>query len=198
MKKFVITFSLFLSCFTLFSQTIQIESLQKQRELLQEEIQNTNKLFLDVKKHTTTILQRINLINKQLETRRELITVYRNEIAALEKEQKRLEKEIIKLNEELTKKQENYARAIKGMLNHQQSQKKLFFILSGKTLGESLRRMQYLKDYSKWQKKQAEEIKRKSNPGKGSGFFIGKKNVVLRYLNQLNLYLKLNANPAYQ
>lgn len=161
MKKFVITFSLFLSCFTSFSQTIQIESLQKQRELLQEEIQNTNKLFLDVKKHTTTILQRINLINKQLETRRELITVYRNEIAALEKEQKRLEKEIIKLNEELTKKQENYARAIKGMLNHQQSQKKLFFILSGKTLGESLRRMQYLKDYSKWQKKQAEEIKKK-------------------------------------
>lgn len=59
----------------------------KQRELLQEEIQNTNKLFLDVKKHTSTILQRINLINKQLETRRELITVYRNEIAALEKEQ---------------------------------------------------------------------------------------------------------------
>jgi len=42
------------------------------------------------------------------------------------------------------------------------------------------------------------DIKRKSNPGKGSGFFIGKKNVVLRYLNQLNLYLKLNANPAYQ
>ena len=158
MKKFVITFSLFLSCFTSFSQTIQIESLQKQRELLQEEIQNTNKLFLDVKKHTSTILQRINLINKQLETRRELITVYRKEIAALEKEQKRLEKEIIKLNEELTEKQEYYARAIKGKLNHQQSQNKLFFILSGKTLGESLRRMQYLKDYSKLQKKHAVEI----------------------------------------
>ncbi len=162
MKKFIIIIlSLFFSCLSSFSQTKQIETLQKQRELLQEEIQNTNKLFLDVKKQTTTILQRINLINKQLKTRRELITVYRNEIAALEKEQKRLEKEIVKLNEELAKKQENYAKAIKGMLNHQRSQNKLFFILSGKTLGESLRRMQYLKDYSKWQKKQAEEIKKK-------------------------------------
>ncbi|MCW1735943.1 murein hydrolase activator EnvC family protein [Anaerorudis cellulosivorans] len=161
MKKTVIIPFLFLLSFPLFSQTKQIETLQRQRELLQEEIQNTNKLFLDVKKHTTTLLQRINLINKRLTTRRELITVYQNEIVALEKEQKQLEKEIAKLNDELEKKQKNYAKAIKGMLNNQRAENKLIYILSGKTLGESLRRMQYLKDYSKWQKKQAEEIKKK-------------------------------------
>lgn len=161
MKNFIIISFLFLYNLSLFSQTKQIETLQKQRELLQEEIQNTNQLFLDVKKQTTTLLQRINLINKRLKTRRELITVYQNEIMALEKEQKQLEKEIAKLKEELEKKQKNYAKAIKGMLNNQRSENKLIFILSGKTWGESLRRMQYLKDYSKWQKKQAEEIKKK-------------------------------------
>jgi len=47
------------------SQTNQIDVLQKQREILQQEIQNTNKLFLDVKNKPTTLLQRIQLINKQ-------------------------------------------------------------------------------------------------------------------------------------
>ena len=49
----------------LFSQTEQIENLQRQRQAIQEDIRNTNKLYLDVKKQTTTILDRINLINKE-------------------------------------------------------------------------------------------------------------------------------------
>ena len=58
---------------TLFSQTQQIDKLQKQQKILQEEIRNTNRLFLDVKKQTTTIIQRINLINKQIASRKEMM-----------------------------------------------------------------------------------------------------------------------------
>ena len=78
----------------LFSQTQQIDNLQKQQKILQEEIRNTNRLFLDVKKQTTTILQRINLINKQIASRKEMMTLQNQEIAALEREQSRLESEI--------------------------------------------------------------------------------------------------------
>ena len=159
MKKLVLI-SLFYS-FTvfLFSQTQQIENLQRQQQAIQEDIRNTNKLYLDVKKQTTTILDRINLINKQIASRRELISMQRSEIDALRKEEVRLESEIERLNRELKKKQENYAVAIKGLLNQKHNQNKLLFVLSGKTFGESLRRMQYLREYSKWQKSQAEEIK---------------------------------------
>lgn len=125
-----------------------------------EEIKNTNKLYLDVKKQTTTILDRINLINSQIAARKELIDVQGREIEALRKEEIRLESEIARLNKELEKKQGYYADAIKGMLNHNFSQNKLLFILSGRSVGESLRRMQYLREYSKWQKTQAEEIKK--------------------------------------
>lgn len=156
----IIIFSLF--SLAVFSQTKQIENLQKQQELLQEEIRSTNKLYLDVKKHTTTILQRINLINRQIDSRKKLISTQEAEIAALQKEQVRLEREIERLNIELKAKQESYAKAIKGMLNNNYNRNKLFFILSGKTIGESLRRMQYLKDYSRWQKEQAEEIKKQN------------------------------------
>ena len=66
MRKSLNIFLLLIISGSLFSQTAQIESLQKQQQALQEEIRNTNRLYLDVKKETTTILDRINLINKQI------------------------------------------------------------------------------------------------------------------------------------
>lgn len=159
MRK-IFAIGLFLAfAWTLFSQTPQIDHLQKQQKILLEEIKSTNKLFLDVKKQTTTILQRINLINKQIASRKEMMTLQNQEIAVLEREQSRLEAEIKRLNEELKQKQESYAKAVRVMQTSRNGQNELFFILSGKSLGESLRRMQYLRDYSKWRKSQAEEIK---------------------------------------
>ena len=163
MKKVVLITLLWFSVILLFSQTGQIESLQQQQQALQEEIKNTNRLYLDVKKQTTTILDRINLINKQISSRKALITVQRQEIEALRREESRLEREIARLKKELKSKQDNYANAMRGMLNNQYRQNKLLFILSGKSPGESLRRMQYLRDYSKWQKTQAEEIKKQNS-----------------------------------
>ena len=161
MRYLVVFFCLSLS-FSVFSQTGEIERLQKRRESLQADIENTNKLFLDVKKQTTTIIQRINLINKQIETRKEIINVQQEEIKALDRETARLEKQIVELNKELEIRKDKYANAIKSVMNKRQSENKIFFILSGKSFGEALRRMQYLKQYSKVQKSQANEIKEKN------------------------------------
>ena len=161
MKYLVVLFCLSLS-FSVFSQTGEIERLQNRRKNLQKEIENTNRLFLDVKKQTTTILQRINLINKQIETRKQIIDVQRKEIEALDNETARLEKEIVAHNKELEIRKEKYANAIKSVMHRRQSENKIFFILSGKSFGEALRRMQYLKQYSKVQKTQADEIKEKN------------------------------------
>lgn len=162
MKRLFIIFLCIATVFLSYSQTPQIERLQKQQQALQEEIKNTNRLYLDVRNQTTSILDRINLINKQISSRKELINAQRKEITALQQEELRLEAEIERLNKELKQKQENYANAIQGMLKHNVSRNKLFFIFSGKSLGESLRRMQYLREYSKWQKSQAEEIRKQN------------------------------------
>lgn len=163
MRKTVLLLSFFLLLLTrLLAQTPQIEHLQQQQKALQDEIRITNRLYLDVKKQTTTILDRINLINKQINSRKELINVQREEIAVLRREEARLEAEIERLNKELAEAKEKYANAIRGMLLHNVSQNKLLFILSGRSLGESIRRMQYLKDYTRWQQSQAEEIKKQN------------------------------------
>lgn len=161
MKYLVVLFCLSLS-FSVFSQTGEIERLQQRRKSLQTEIENANKLYLDVKKQTTTIIQRISLINKQIETRKKIIDVQRKEIEALDNELGRLEKEIVSLNKELELRKEKYGNAIKMVMHKRQSENKIFFILSGKSFGEALRRMQYLKQYSRVQKNQADEIKEKN------------------------------------
>lgn len=161
MKQVVVLFT-FLFSFSVFSQTGDIERLQQQRKNLQADIENTNRLYLNVRKQTTTIIQRINLINKQIENRKKLIAVQNKEIGALDNELNRLQKEIEGLNRELKQRQEKYANAIKTVMHKRQSENKIFFILSGKSFGEALRRMQYLKQYSRMQKNQANEIKEKN------------------------------------
>src|SRR5690554_6466288 len=94
MKKLILISFLSSVTFLLFSQTVEIEDLQRQQQAIQEDIRNTNKLYLDVKKQTTTILERINLINKQISSRKELISVQRREVEALNREEARLQKEI--------------------------------------------------------------------------------------------------------
>lgn len=160
--KYLVAFFCFSLSFSVFSQTGDIERLQKQRKSLQTEIENTNRLYLDVKKQSTTILQRISLINKQIDTRKKIIEVQNKEIAALDNELVRLQKQISTLDKELKERQGKYANAIKMVMHKRQSENKIFFILSGKSFGEALRRMQYLKQYSRVQKTQAEEIKEKN------------------------------------
>ncbi len=161
MKYLVLIFCLSVS-FSVFSQSREIERLQDQRKSLQTEIETTNRLFLDVKKQTTTIIQRIKLINKQIETRKKIIAVQRKEITELDNELVRLQKEIASLDKELTLRKEKYAKAIKMVMHKRQAENKIFFILSGKSFGEALRRMQYLKQYSRVQKNEANEIKEKN------------------------------------
>ena len=161
MRYLVVIFCLSISV-TVFAQTSEIERLQDRRKRLQADIENTNRLYLDVKKQTTTIIQRINLINKQIQNRKEIIEVQRKEIKALDNEMARLQKEIVELNKELEIRKEKYANAIKSVMHKRQSENKIFFILSGKSFGEALRRMQYLKQYSGMQKNQANEIKEKN------------------------------------
>lgn len=163
MQKFFIIFtsSIFFS-FAAASQTKQIEKLREQQKVILEDIKNTNKLFLDIKKETTTIFQRINLINKQIDARKEMMTLQSKEIEELDKELKRIEAEIKKLDAELGAKKDSYANAARVLQTNRNSQNELFFVLSGKSFGESLRRIQYLKEYSKWRRVQANEIKKKN------------------------------------
>jgi len=154
----VLTFSI--SSFA--QSTPKIKELEQQRKDALREISNTNKLLSETKKSTTTLLDRIKLISNQIFSRQKVLGLLEQEISGLDNEQKLIESEILVLEAELKDKQKNYAKAIDGMLTNRQSENRVLFVLSGKSLTESYRRLRYLRDYSEWRTKQTVEIKDKS------------------------------------
>lgn len=162
MTKFflILTFTTLL-CLSVFSQNNQIKDLEKKRKQTLKDIANTTQLLNDTKKTTLNLFNRISLLVEQINSRQQLIRILNQEIEAIEKEQILVEKEITQLQNNLKSEQKAYSKAIEEMLHNKQKNNELIYVLSGKSVGESMRRMKYLKDYSTWRSKQASNIKAK-------------------------------------
>ncbi len=160
--KLLVFVLIFLFSISAFAQTSRIKELERQRKEALLEITNTNKLLTETRKSTNTLLDRIKLISNQIFSRQKVLGLLEQEIGGIGVEQTRIEAEIVSLEAELKDKQSSYAKAIDGMLQNRQSENRILFVLSGKSLTESYRRLRYLRDYSEWRKDQANEIKEKS------------------------------------
>lgn len=162
--KRLLLFIMILASITSFAQkTSKVKELERQRKATLLEINNTSKLLNDMGKSTANLLTRIKLIASQISSRQKVVELLSGEIEGLSAEQKRVESEIVILESELKEKQKSYAKAVDGMLRNRQNDNKLLFVLSGKSLTESYRRLRYLREYSEWRSTQASEIKEKNN-----------------------------------
>ncbi len=163
MRIFLLSLSLFISISAFAQTTREIKKLEEQRKQAMQDIANTNKLLNDTKKNTSSLLSRIDLISDQIITRQKIVNLLEAEIKGITSEQEKTEQDIIVLEKELKEQQKSYAKAVEAVLKNRNSENKLLFILSGKSLSESYRRLRYLKDYSNWRSTQADEITEKSN-----------------------------------
>ncbi|MFV0537104.1 MAG: murein hydrolase activator EnvC family protein [Dysgonomonas sp.] len=145
-----------------FAQTARIKQLEEQRKQALREISNTDQLLRDTKKTTSNLLDRVQLISNQIFSRQKVLTLLEQEVNGISSEQIHIENDIVRLEKDLKEKQKNYAKAIDAMQRNRRSENKLLFVLSGKSLTESYRRMRYLSEYSVWRAKQADEIKEQS------------------------------------
>lgn len=156
----IVTLSFSASTFA--QSNAKIKELERQRTEALREISNTDKLLKETKKNAATLLDRIKLISNQIFSRQKVLSLLENEISEINAEQKRIEEEIKTLEEELKEKQKSYAKAVEGMLGNRQNENKILFILSGKSLTESYRRLRYLQEYSEWRSNQTKDIKEKN------------------------------------
>ncbi|GHV15622.1 peptidase [Bacteroidia bacterium] len=145
-----------------FAQTAKIKQLEEQRKQALREISNTDQLLRDTKKTTSNLLDRVKLISNQIFSRQKVLTLLEQEVNGINAEQKLIENDIVRLENDLKEKQKNYAKAVDAMQRNRMSENKLLFVLSGRSLTESYRRMRYLSEYSGWRAKQADEIKEQS------------------------------------
>lgn len=162
MKSFLtLSAILVFSVLSAFSQTNKIKDLENKRKLALREIENTTLLLNQTKKSTSTLLNRINMLSEQINSRQKVISLLGDEVNAISRQQAITQAEIKDLELKLKDQQKSYAKALESIVLRKQGMNKLLFILSGKSLGESLRRMKYLRDYSDWRNQQIIDIREK-------------------------------------
>lgn len=135
-----------------------VKKLERQRKEALADIEQTNKLLQETSKSAKNSLNRLNLLSKQIQSRKQVIGLLNQELDAIEKDILGLQADIRLLKSQLGQKQANYGKSMRGMYKRRSAQDKLLFILSAENFGQSLRRMRYLREYAGWQKRQAEEI----------------------------------------
>jgi septal ring factor EnvC (AmiA/AmiB activator) len=148
---------LFATC-SLSAQSTRTKSLENQRNVLLIEINNTNQLLSENKKSTGNLLNRLSLIAQQIIARRKLVEVLAKEMKELNQEIALKERQIADLEKNLQQKKENYAASVRKIYRNKNNQDQLLFILSADDFAQSFRRILYLKKYTNWQQKQAEDI----------------------------------------
>ena len=145
-----------LLCGILFSQ--KKEQLQKQNIELKKQISSINANLAKTQQQSKLSVAYLNDVNKKIQLREKVYTNTQKEKRLIEDDIYLRQLEINRQNRELTVLRKNYAEVLVKAYKNKGVQNKVTFILSSKNLGEALRRVQYLKDYSDYQDKKAAEI----------------------------------------
>ena len=157
--KFGLSFCLLLCVFSLSAQqTRQIRELEKERLATLADIEETNRLLKENTVTTSNTLNRLNLLIQQINSREKIILLLNQEITALNEEIRTKEMQIKTLEDDLDSKKQYYAASIRKMYLHKSNQSYLLFVLSSQNFTQSFHRIIYLKAYSTWKRKQANEI----------------------------------------
>lgn len=156
-------FFIFIS-FALFS-TANAQSkkeLEKKRARYRKEIKEAKQLLFKTKKQEEALLSELDDINKVINVRSRLISTIKQEEEELSIEIDKNQQEINKLEKRLFILKKEYADMIVQSYKSKTKQSRLMFVMSSESFAQAYKRLQYLKQYSAYRKKQGEEIKIKA------------------------------------
>ena len=147
----------------LFSQ--DKDSLKKQKQILEKEINLTTNLLDKTKKNKNKSLNYLKFISTQINNLKKLVNTLSAEIRINEKEIIKTEKEIFNVKRRIStekknyiKLKEEYAKMIYSMFLNKTLRNSVIFIVSAKDFNQAIERIQYLKQYSSFRKNQTNKI----------------------------------------
>ena len=154
----IVLLALSLSTVVYGQKSAAVRQLEQQRKEALADIEETNKLLPETAQTAKTSLNRLNLLSKQILSRKKVISLLNQELDEIEKDILNIQGQLRTLKRELGDKQTNYGKSMRGLYKRHSSQDKLLFILSAESFSQSMRRMRYLREYADWQKRQANDI----------------------------------------
>lgn len=141
------------------SQPVSVQSLQNQRQKIQQQIQEQEKRLrsneLDVKRR----LENLMMLNTEIAVKRRTIDTIRKDLSSLDVEIEVLNTELAQLKSELDECKQRYVKSMRYMHRNQSMQSKLMFIFSATSFSQMIRRMRFMREYASYQRSQGEDVK---------------------------------------
>ncbi len=157
----IVTFTYFL----LLSISGYTQKTQRQLELerkeLAKEIKSIAKLRNKGKVLQQSTLIKVENLNRQIEVLDRLIRVTNQQANYISKEINKNQKEIKELNIDMANLKKDYAELIRKSYKSKLQQNRILFLLSSESFKQAYKRVQYMKQYAKYRKKQGIEIQEK-------------------------------------
>lgn len=154
----------------------QQQKLEAQKLRLQKEIKQINQLLFKNRKQKKSVLSEVEDIDVKLQLREELIKVNNQQANVINRRVRINEKEIADQRKELENLKKDYARMILESYESKSLQSRLLFLFSSESFLQAFKRIQYLKQYAIFRRKQ--------------GLSIAKKTQLLQELNKTLLVQK--------
>ena len=139
------------------AQNNKKDQLEARRIELRNEIKKINNLLFsnqNKKKDQTALIEDLNY---KLSVTNNLIKVTNQQANLLTRSINNNQKEISQLRDELTILKENYAKTIQKSYKNKSEQSRVMFLLSSDNFRQAYKRLQYMNQYAKVQKQQAED-----------------------------------------
>ncbi|MDD3744085.1 MAG: hypothetical protein PHX54_10725, partial [Lentimicrobiaceae bacterium] len=133
--------------------------LSKQKAKIEADISYTNKLLDETKKDKRESVNALQLLNKQITKREELIRAITSELNQLNQSINRTNDTILELTKTIKKLKDEYARMIFYAGKNRNSYSRLMFIFSAKDFNQAYQRLKYLQQYTSYRQNQVRIIK---------------------------------------
>ena len=160
-KHILVIAFLILGCAKIYSQNTR-ESLEERRIELREEIQKINSLRSSNKKKEKSVLTEVEDLDRQIRTTENLIKVTNQQANIITRDISSNTNKIQSLRKELERLKEDYSKMIQKSYKSKSQQSRIMFLLSSDNFLQAYKRLQYMKQYANYRKKQGDDIKTKS------------------------------------
>lgn len=158
MQKILLTAAIALSFFITAAQNK--DDLQKQRQQLRKEIEETERVLNETKKTTKENVGQLSLINKRLDLQGNVIENITGQLKFIENDIYRSQREVNRLQRVLDTLKQEYAKSMVYAYKNRNSYDFLNFIFSASSFNDAVKRITYLKSYRTYREQQGENIVR--------------------------------------
>jgi septal ring factor EnvC (AmiA/AmiB activator) len=138
------------------------KELEEKRQAILEEIKQINSLLFKTKKEEKSVLSQVEDLNQRIAASENLIRVTNQQANLLTRNINDNIEKIGTLREELKVMKADYAEMVRKSYKSKNQQSRIMFLLSSQNFLQAYKRVQYMKQYAKFRKKQGEGIKAKT------------------------------------